>query len=37
MGAAFDVRAFHTELLSGGAMPLDILAQRMGRRMETPP
>jgi prolyl oligopeptidase len=29
MGAKFDVRAFHDALLGGGALPLDILEQRM--------
>jgi prolyl oligopeptidase len=29
LGDDFDVRAFHDELLSGGALPLDILEQRM--------
>jgi prolyl oligopeptidase len=29
LGDEFDVRAFHDELLSGGALPLDILEQRM--------
>ena len=29
LGDRFDVRAFHDELLGGGALPLDILEQRM--------
>ena len=29
LGEAFDIRAFHDELLGGGALPLDILEQRM--------
>ena len=29
LGDDFDVRAFHDELLGGGALPLDILEQRM--------
>ena len=29
LGNAFDVRAFHDELLGGGALPLDILERRM--------
>lgn len=29
LGAQFDIRAFHDELLAGGALPLDILEQRM--------
>ena len=28
LGAKFDLRAFHDEMLSGGAMPLDMLDQR---------
>jgi uncharacterized protein (DUF885 family) len=30
LGEKFDLRAFHDALLSGGAMPLDMLEQRMG-------
>jgi prolyl oligopeptidase len=29
LGADFDIRAFHDALLGGGALPLDILEQRM--------
>lgn len=29
LGASFDVRSFHDELLSEGALPLDVLEQRM--------
>jgi uncharacterized protein (DUF885 family) len=29
LGPAFDVRAFHDEALSGGAMPLDVLEARI--------
>ena len=29
LGAAFDLRAFHDEVLSGGALPLDLLEQRI--------
>jgi uncharacterized protein (DUF885 family) len=29
LGASFDVRAFHDEVLGAGALPLDILAQRI--------
>ncbi len=31
LGEAFDVRAFHDHLLSAGALPLDVLAERMER------
>lgn len=31
--ANFDIRAFHDELLSEGALPLDLLAQKMNRWM----
>ena len=31
LGASFDVRAFHDELLKDGAMPLDILETKMDR------
>ncbi len=29
LGAKFDIRAFHDELLGSGALPLDVLEQRM--------
>ncbi len=29
LGDAFDIKAFHDELLGGGALPLDLLEQRM--------
>ncbi|MEZ4362329.1 MAG: DUF885 domain-containing protein [Kofleriaceae bacterium] len=29
LGAAFDLRAFHDELLGAGALPLDVLEQRL--------
>jgi len=29
LGDKFDVRAFHDEVLSGGALPLDVLSQRI--------
>jgi len=35
LGDNFDVRAFHDELLGGGALPLDILEQRMDAWLET--
>ncbi len=31
LGAEFDIRAFHDELLGGGALPLEILETRMNR------
>ena len=33
LGEHFDVRAFHDELLGAGALPLDLLEQRMDRWM----
>ena len=35
-GGAFDLRAFHAELLKDGSMPLDILEQRMSRWQAQP-
>jgi len=35
LGDDFDVRAFHDELLGGGALPLDILEQRMDAWLAT--
>ncbi len=29
LGARFDLRAFHDAVLGGGAMPLDLLSQRI--------
>ena len=41
LGAAFDLRAFHDEVLSAGALPLDFLEQRIdawiARRKNAPP
>ncbi len=31
LGARFDIRAFHSQLLDGGAMPLDILESKVDR------
>ncbi|HVG25446.1 MAG TPA: DUF885 domain-containing protein [Thermoanaerobaculia bacterium] len=31
LGAKFDIRAFHDELLGAGALPLDLLEERMDR------
>jgi uncharacterized protein (DUF885 family) len=35
LGARFDLRAFHDELLAGGAVPLDLLESRMHRWLQT--
>jgi uncharacterized protein (DUF885 family) len=34
LGARFDIREFHTEILKDGAMPLDILEAKMKRWLE---
>jgi len=31
LGTKFDIKAFHDEVLNGGAMPLDLLQQRVER------
>ena len=31
LGENFDIRAFHDELLGAGALPLDLLEQRMDK------
>jgi uncharacterized protein (DUF885 family) len=31
LGAKFDIKAFHDIILNGGAMPLDLLQERVGR------
>ena len=36
-GSAFDIRAFHSELLSTGGMPLTVLQQHIGRRFALEP
>jgi prolyl oligopeptidase len=35
LGARFDIRAFHDELLNDGALPLDLLELKMDRWLET--
>lgn len=35
LGAKFDIRAFHDEVLDAGAMPLDVLDQRVTTWIET--
>ncbi len=35
LGDDFDIRAFHDELLGGGALPLDLLEQRMDAWVES--
>ena len=37
LGTAFDLRAFHAELLKGGAMPVDLLASRIDRWLAARP
>jgi uncharacterized protein (DUF885 family) len=36
LGERFDLRAFHSELLNDGAMPLDILESKLGRWLNSP-
>ena len=31
LGPKFDIKAFHDEILNGGAMPLDLLQERVER------
>jgi uncharacterized protein (DUF885 family) len=37
LGARFDVRAFHTEILKDGAMPIDLLEAKMNQWTQRPP
>jgi uncharacterized protein (DUF885 family) len=37
LGAKFDLKAFHDEVLSGGALPLDLLDARVNRWLEAQP
>ena len=34
LGARYDIRAFHDAILDGGALPLDVLSERLGRWIE---
>ena len=31
LGARFDIKAFHDEIIDGGALPLDLLEARVNR------
>jgi uncharacterized protein (DUF885 family) len=33
LGSQFDIRAFHDEILNGGALPLDVLEMRVNAWM----
>ena len=35
LGTKFDIKAFHDEVLNGGAMPLDLLQERVERWIKT--
>jgi uncharacterized protein (DUF885 family) len=35
LGNQFDIKAFHDEILNGGAMPLDLLQERVERWIKT--
>ena len=35
LGADFDIKAFHDVVLGGGALPLDLLEQRIDQWIET--
>lgn len=35
LGSKFDIKSFHDEILNGGAMPLDLLQERVGRWIKT--
>jgi uncharacterized protein (DUF885 family) len=37
LGARFDVRAFHTEILKDGAMPIDLLEAKISQWTQRPP
>ncbi len=34
LGPKFDIKAFHDEVINGGAMPLDLLQERLERWMK---
>ncbi len=35
LGTQFDIKSFHDEILNGGAMPLDLLQERVERWIKT--
>ena len=35
LGAKFDIKAFHDEVLNGGSMPLDLLQERVKQWIKT--
>ena len=35
LGAQFDIKAFHDEILNGGALPLDLLQERVKQWIKT--
>jgi uncharacterized protein (DUF885 family) len=35
LGAKFDIKAFHDEILNGGSMPLDLLQERVEHWIKT--
>jgi uncharacterized protein (DUF885 family) len=37
LGARFDIKAFHDQILTGGSMPLEILQQKVDRWLATSP
>ena len=37
LGPKFDIKAFHDEVLNGGAMPLELLQQRVERWIKAQP
>ena len=37
LGARFDIKAFHDQILTGGSMPLQILQEKVERWLATSP